>query len=185
MATLIFILILLSIFHYLYDSILLPTYRLELRYELFKYRDELIELKSNQTDLINDQVFALVYNSINFSMNRLSNLTLSNMYHYKRELDKNPELKQKNDNLVQMIFDCKSEELNMLYRKISLVSLKAFALNMGSWFIYFIPVVLVLLIIAYIVVQISRKTLGIRRFFRELTVDSKYKFTEEDNYVFC
>jgi len=181
MATLIFILLLFSIYHFWYDSILLPTYRMELRYKLFKYRDELIELKSDQNELINDQVFNIVYNSINFSINRLSNLTLSNMFHYKRLLDKNPELKQKNDNLVQMIFNCKSEELKNLYIKVSQVSLKAFALNMGSWIIYLIPVILVV----FIVKQIFQLAFGIKRFFRELTVDSNYKFTDEDNYAIC
>lgn len=72
MATALFILFIFAIYHFVYESIIAPNVRLELRFELFKLRDELRNIKLNrELSKEDNEVFSILDETICVAINRL------------------------------------------------------------------------------------------------------------------
>lgn len=163
---------LLSLFHFLYDAILLPSIRLDLRYRLFKVRDSLVNMKIEHGEKINDDVFNTLFFSINSTINRLPYFSISLFIGAKKEFEKNPYLRNKVDKRVQLINSCEIKELKNISRQNNDLAFLAFSLNAGAWLIYLLPI----LILLYLVKQIFSLALGLKKIIQELTVTSDHDF---------
>lgn len=65
MTVLLEIMFFLALVHFIYESILAPSWRLRLRFRLFALRDELRALKGECRGLLDDEHFAYLQDSIN------------------------------------------------------------------------------------------------------------------------
>jgi hypothetical protein len=65
MITAILYLIALAALHFVYESILAPSFRLSLRFKLFVLRDEVRQLKIDCASSLNDRHFDFLQDSIN------------------------------------------------------------------------------------------------------------------------
>jgi hypothetical protein len=172
MATILFILFLLSVYHFIYDSILLPSLRLDLRYRLFVNRDKLVKLKILHNDKISDDIFNSLYSSINGALNRLPYLSVSLYLDAKKEFESNEQLRNKVEKRIQLINSCPIEEIRKISNATSNITFFAFALNTGSWILYLLPI----LILVYVVKQIFKLAFGLKRLAQELTFTPDYEF---------
>ena len=157
MAITLFILILLAAYHFVYESIILPTERLDLRYKLFKERDNLRILKMNDKDgKITDDIFKLLDTTICNSIDLLPQYTISLFYNADKELRLNKNLRAKVEKRNQLIEGYEVEEIkeigNNVYHHVG----KAFLLNFGSWIVYLLPFLILIILYAVTMNKIER-----------------------------
>ncbi|MFW5700635.1 MAG: hypothetical protein ACOCWM_03010 [Cyclobacteriaceae bacterium] len=172
MATAFLVLLLLTMYHFVYEAILLPIIRLNLRYKLFKNRDELISLKIDSNNSIPDSVFEILLFSINSTLNRLPYFNIYNISIARRKLKKDPALKRKIDKRVGILNNSNNLKIKLLAKSTENISLFAFFLNSASWLLYFSPIV----IIIFIVKQVFTFAFGLKRLLRELAFASNHDF---------
>ena len=65
MIILLEIMFFMALAHFIYESILAPSWRLSLRFKLFALRDEVRALKAECRNLLNDEHYACLQDSIN------------------------------------------------------------------------------------------------------------------------
>ena len=163
-------------YHFIYESILLPSMRLDLRYRLFRYRDQLVKLKVVHGDKLSDDVFNSLFYSINSSINRLPFLSLSLFIEARREFETNNQLRQKVDRKIQLINLCEINETKKILKKTSQLAFYAFSLNLGSWVVYVVPILLVV----YFIKQVFKLAFGLKRLIQELTFTTDHEFEKFD-----
>ena len=86
-----------TIWHYIYDGILLPSFRLNLRYKLFQKRDKLRSLKLKYDNEIDPQIFKHIDYSICSAIKNLSAFNLFIVAQAVRGMSLDPKLKLKID----------------------------------------------------------------------------------------
>ncbi|WP_279191353.1 hypothetical protein [Butyricimonas virosa] len=148
MATTLLILLLLAIYHFVYESIIMPMCRLEFRYTLFENRDKLIKLKAE--GVISDEVFNIVYYYINSAINRLPYLRLSLYAQARKEFGENPLLRKKIDERMAVVMECGNEDVVRIMDNVSGVIYNAFVGSFGAMLIYILPIFIVVWVIKYI-----------------------------------
>lgn len=150
MANLIFILSLLVLWHFIYDGIILPTIRLNLRYKLFTLRDRIRTIKNEKQDKVDNQVFHYLNNSINVSIRYLSSYNIDLLVKANREFKKNPDLNKRVNHNIKFVHDCSDNEVQNIYLKEIKYCALAFISNSGSWLLYFALIIIPILIFSMI-----------------------------------
>lgn len=176
MTTLFFILIIGSIFHFIYESILLPMFRLELRYKLFKLRDRLRNLKLENSESIDDNVFYLLEDTICTIINRLPYLSISSKIDASKEFENNAAFRKRVENSVHLLKSCNNKEVEDINEKISNISLVAFLLNAGGWIYILLPILLIVFIFAFITSKVAQLHKFLIRGLDKLTFASDNDF---------
>jgi len=172
MALLLSIMMFLAIWHFAYESILMPTIRLGLRYRFFKVRDKLRMLKIQKKNEITEDLFNHLDNFINSSINYLPYLNYSLIIQAKEEFKSNIELQRQVEQKIELMNSCKSIEAKKLYEETIHYSNCAFILNMGSWIIYLLPI----LLIVYILFKIELLAFGLEKEIKKITFTPENQF---------
>jgi hypothetical protein len=154
MATAIFILVLLTGYHFIVESIILPDYRLKMRYRLFADRDKLRNLKIEHGHKLSDTVYEELESYINASIRSLSILNIFKFLIIDTEGDIKTE--KRINSKIDHIQNCEIKEIRIIFDNISINTLKAMIANIASWFIYLFP----FLILAYAIKKICGLALG-------------------------
>lgn len=143
MTTLIFFLFALALFHFVYESIIAPSIRLELRFELFKMRDELRQLKIEHSKSLDNKHFNYLQDSLNTLIANLYRFDIGLMASVTAELERDPELKERVEARSRIMDDCNIPRARAL-RHLSLrIAKKAFIVNAGGWAVFLVPVAIV------------------------------------------
>ncbi len=145
MATLIFILMLLAVYHFVYESIIAPSLRLGLRYQFFNLRDQIRMLKAENGANFPKDVFYLMEEFINSSLKHLHHYNFSLLLEAKKEFESDPKLKEKINKKINTINSCKIGEVKDIFKQTLQLTTRAFLINIGSWFIYLIPLAILYL----------------------------------------
>lgn len=172
MATTLLILLILTIYHFVYESILMPACRLRFRYSLFKNRDEIIKLKTNGE--ISDEVFNVTYNYINSAISRLPYLRLSLYMQAKKEFDVNNNLRIKVENRMTIINNCDHAKVVEILDNVSSITFASFLGSFGSFFLYLLPIVL----LVWLVQRIFSIANGARKLIQASIVAPEKDFTK-------
>lgn len=137
--------------HYIYETILLPTYRQQARDELFVLRDklraELIKEK-HSVDKETIQAFSMIDSIINKSLNRLYLLTIPNMIKFEFMKDKSVEIQQEIDRKNGLLERCSSEVVREVNEKMNVVLMKVLVVNSMGLVIYLMPFILIARIVS-------------------------------------
>jgi hypothetical protein len=133
----------LTVFHFMYESTLAPSFRLQLRFELFRLRDELRNLKMERKNL-DDKHFHYLQGSINTLIANLARFDAATIARIDAELQRDPELRKRSEARCKVMDDCDVAEARLIRRKCNLIGMKALAVNSGGWSIYILPGVFVL-----------------------------------------
>lgn len=145
MATILFILFVFAIYHFVYESIIAPNIRLELRFELFKLRDELRNIKLNTELSKNDnEVFNMLDETVCVAINRLPFFNVSSNIDASREFENNKSFKErvlKKTNLIESTNIIEFQEIN---KKIMKTTFRAFLTNIGGLIFMLTPFIIVL-----------------------------------------
>lgn len=134
-----------SVFHYIYESIIVPSERMLIRDELFQIRDKLRGSYSSFNP--NDKkAFDLLHDmGINHSLNNLSMFNLLTQIKIFITIKNNPSLEESSKSKVALIESAKSHIIRESFIDFKKLIDKSYLLNSGGWTIYVIPVVLTVL----------------------------------------
>jgi hypothetical protein len=133
----------LTAFHFVYESTLAPSFRLQLRFELFRMRDELRNLKMRRNDL-DDKHFLYLQDSINTLIANLVRFDAATLTRIDLELQRDSELRARTEARCKVMDDCAVAEARRIRRKCNIVGVKALAVNSGGWGGYILPGVFLL-----------------------------------------
>ncbi len=157
MYILFIILFILSIIHFVYQRIILPSYRQNLRTELFIIRDELRkELIKNKNNYNKTTIraFREVDESINKATNRLHWLTLTRLINLLKTDLSTEDIKRKNK--LHNLMEASQSQLPLeLYNRSSLILCKALIINSFMLIMYAMP-----LLIPYMIIRALLKALN-------------------------
>ncbi len=145
MTTTLFIFFTIGIFHLIYQSLLLPTIRLNLRFKLFSLRDELRLLKHQKGDDLDDKVVYDLQKTINKNINNLAYIDFSTIYKTNKYFEENPKLNSKIEIRKNYLDSSPVSEVKTIYKENVKLFLLTIAANSGGWIIYIIPAIIIAL----------------------------------------
>ena len=174
MEIIIFVLILLSFFHFIYESILLPSFRLRLRYKLFSLRDDLRHIKIENDQKINDKIFSFLQSSINNVINSLHLINFQMLYMLTKAVKKDESLSRKVEDINKELENCNSNSILRIRYKLSKYFAFALIINSGGWFIYLFPFFLVLLLSNYLKMLIKNVVFVPSNELKKLNIEECY-----------
>lgn len=181
MATLLFILVLLAIFHFIYESIILPMLRLELRYKLFKLRDKLRLLKIEKPEEVEDNLFMVLDETICAVTNRLPFLSISARSDGFREYKNNENFRKSVDKRKSLIRNSENKTIQEINNELIEISTVGFILNSGGWFYIALPLILIALIFAFVFHKIKTLRLYLNKGIYKITYAPENDFTRFAN----
>ncbi len=152
MVTLFYIAIILAFTHFIYESILLPSLRLQLRYKLFSLRDKLYRLAVEQKIKADDRDFEYIEKSINTTIRNIPFMTISALYEAETFYRQNPEINAEIEKKVVSLNNMKNKELKEIHLKSISYSIRSLSMNTGMWVIYLLP---------FFIIYKILKTLGV------------------------
>lgn len=142
MTILIFILAIASILHFIYESIIAPSLRMHLRNKLFELRDEARAIRAEGVSEEDEEAFWYTHDGINNLLDRLSWLTLHARISTMHTFRDDPELQALVKKRKAMLDSCKDQRIKDMFKRTSVIVEEAFIVNMGAWYIYLLPIVL-------------------------------------------
>jgi hypothetical protein len=138
MSILFIILFAMSVFHFVYEGIIIPSLRLSLRFKLFAIRDQLRRFKAENE--ISDEIFFLLNDSINNAIRLIPHVTLGVVVKALKDLIDNAELRRKVEAKIALIENCGIKELQQIRQASNDVMRKAFLANSFAFMIYLLPI---------------------------------------------
>lgn len=138
MSWLLTALVVLSVWHFAWEMILLPTVRMRYRDKLFALRDELRRLRFEDKADLSDDVFEALEDKLNYFTNNLHRLTLSSRAAMRAPLSEE-EAKELDDESAR-IMKCGVARVPEMYEEMAVSLDRVLLFNAGGWFIYVIPV---------------------------------------------
>ncbi len=131
----------LALLNLVYEGIVAPTLRFNLRLKLFALRDELRELKIERGDEIHDDLFRDLQGSLNATINRLARIDLLLLKTAYNAFEHDDSLRRFAEQREAMLEACPVGEVKRIRDKQLAVVGCALAVNSGGWIPYLIPVV--------------------------------------------
>ena len=147
MAIMLVLFLLLAVLHLVYESIILPSLRLSLRFKMFRLRDRLRVLAREQGDKLSPGVYRSVQSSINGTIQLLYRLDLATACEILKIMQKDPGLQRRIQKRIEEIQSCPIEAIQDLRRDHQkLIAFTVFA-NSAILFLWLaVPVVIYVLI---------------------------------------
>jgi hypothetical protein len=141
MSILFLILFVMAGLHFIYEGIILPSIRLELRHKLYALRDKLRRLKIEDQNLP-DEVFMNLQDSINGLLNILPLINITFFRRLVREIYSNRDLQKRMDQRVQLYQSINSTEVNGILSALDKTWMYALVLNCMVAILYLLPLFL-------------------------------------------
>lgn len=133
--------VLLALWHFVYESILAPSWRMRLRNQLFACRDELRCIRI-EDDELPQEVFLCLQQMLNNAILYLHAIRPSTLHELKSEIESNAGLRRLVANRRKIIADCGIQEIQQIDRKVTMIISEAFVANAGGWLVYMVPIAL-------------------------------------------
>jgi hypothetical protein len=176
MATLIIAVVFVSILHFIYEGIWLPSFRLSKRYELFALRDRLRALRTKAPDELDRLAYLYLQDSLNVSVNYLSQFDFACAIQAKRFLKENPSIKKKSENRYKVINSCSNEEFQSIFNKALKIATVVFLANNLAILLYLSPLILILWIVRKLNKYIQKFNYYLRRLIALTETDYETNF---------
>lgn len=139
----IFALILLSLWHLIWESILAPSFRLEERLELFCLRDE-VRTSMIKDNTENEESLELLQETINNAIRVMPSFTVSDFCRFKKAFASDEELQKRIAPLIKMVFGASNQNIRRMANQISNSTRRALVINSGGWLIFVVPIALII-----------------------------------------
>ncbi|TVL14792.1 hypothetical protein [Shewanella algae] len=160
------------IFHYVYQTILLPSFRAHARDELFVLRDalrtKLLE-KQDECDSNTLKAFKEVDDSINRSLNRLHLLNFWNFVKFSAAVRENPDL---NNDFKDLLESAGDQTPRDVYVKAGRVLGNVLLVNSAMFLLYILPIAIVIELSLWIYRTIKGKGVDFVRKGADVLIDS-------------
>jgi hypothetical protein len=142
MTFILFALVLGATCHFVYESILAPSFRLKLRFDLFALRDELRRLKIERDSGLNDEHFEYLQGSLNTLISVLYRFDFATLNAVERETRRDPEVKARIERRVRVLDDCIVVECQSIRSRTLRIAVMALGVNNGVACLYLLPIFL-------------------------------------------
>lgn len=137
MTITIIVLLALAVFHFVYESILAPSFRLSLRFRLFVLRDEVRQLKIECAQSLNGEHLVLLQDSINGLISMLHRFDMASLLGVEFESRKDPEFLKQAEERSRMLDDCKIPRVREIRKQALKIVTEALCVNSGAWVVLF------------------------------------------------
>jgi hypothetical protein len=142
MIELFFAICIVAMCHFIYESILAPSFRLRLRFKLFALRDELRDLKIERNGSLDNKHFDFLQDSINSLIFVLFRVDMSLVISAQNSYQNDKEFRRNADERAKILDDCQIAVASEIRRKSLWVLLLAIIVNSGMLVILTLPVIL-------------------------------------------
>ena len=177
MATALFILFIFAIYHFVYESIIAPNVRLELRFELFKLRDELRNIKLNrELSKEDNEVFSILDETICVAINRLPFFNFSSNYDANKEFENNKSFKDRVLKKASLIDNTTIDDFKKINEKVMKTTFKAFLVNTGGFIFMIMPFLILLIILSIFSSSIKKLFNKIKLSVKNATLANENEF---------
>lgn len=131
MITLLETMFFLSLAHFIYESILAPSWRVSLRYRLFALRDEARMLKGAGQGLLDDEHYAYLQDSINTMISMLHRYDVASIAATELRYSRDPEFRRRLDVRAAILDGCSNVHARSIRgRSVDLIA-RAVLVNSG------------------------------------------------------
>ena len=147
MDTFLFVLGIFAVLHFFVEAILVPSWRLHLRYRLFELRDRLraLEGADRYPSTTVRQVFQRVESSINTAISLIPKIGPHLIYELQQRLASDDDLRKTIDERIAYIEKNAPAEVKALNAEVARILRDACAANTAGWVVYVFPALLALL----------------------------------------
>lgn len=125
--------------HYVYESVLAPSWRLSLRFRLFRLRDEVRALKAERRDLLDDRHYAYLQDSINTMIAMLHRYDIAAIAAAEFRYRSDPEFRMRIEARATILDDCEIPQAQSIRRRSVDLIVRAIAVNSGMLCAPFYP----------------------------------------------
>lgn len=140
MAYLIIIFTFAAVWHWVWENIVLPERRHRGRFRLLEMRDEIRDLMyANSGDAALMQAAEILDVRISNMVAYQRLISFSAMRRIKKDLESNPELRNKVERRIKIVNDCEHEVIRKIDDDLVTETLGAVMSNSGAWGIYLVP----------------------------------------------
>ena len=152
MASLVLIFLVLVAVHAIYECILLPSIQDNLKYKLFKMRDDLRYVKIQEKEYVSEEIYQYLHEALNNSIRLVNSINFSTYKLSKIDHKDLVEIKKRR----QLIETCPIEKVREIHQFMGEVVLRSLLANTG------ILVILYLMPVAFAIVLSGRIKMKIR-----------------------
>ena len=149
------VLILIALWHFVIEAIILPAARQEIRNQLFVLRDQLRKLIISREGKYDDELVRNLHDSVNFLINRIHRVTLVNQYLITKKIHNDDELRREIEEHHNYLGSKSTPEVQEVYREASRIVRNLFFVNSSGWLVYVVPILIIILFFK----QVKRLTL--------------------------
>jgi hypothetical protein len=121
----------LAMTHFVYESILAPSWRLSLRYRLSALSDEARSLKENHWDTLADEQCMYLQDSINTMIAMLHRYDVAAIVSVELRYRRDPEFRERVDARAMVLDDCGTPQARSIRRRSVRLIARAIAVNSG------------------------------------------------------
>lgn len=168
----IFVIIVLTIviWHFVYESIIVPSVELKIRHDLFVQRDKLYDIKLSSSLTHGDkEVVKIMDKNINFMIDKMCKITFYSVFQFKKLYESNSNVRMEIDAIEQKIKASKNQDIHDIDKKLSKIAMHTMLINSGGWLIYLVPFAIVKLMISDFIQSVKQTA-------RETTFLSNHQF---------
>lgn len=164
----------LAVVHFVYEAILLPSFRQDIRYRLFALRDQLRSLMADERDGLEPEAFRYMQESLNIKLAFLHRVDIRLIYYANRMFEKNDALASRVKKRESEIANYQHEEFQAIRKKALILFGVAFILNSLGFIVMCLPVFFVMFVCRHIGNAIQYFDNGLRRISCTSEAESRY-----------
>lgn len=158
MEYLVILLIVLAFLHFIYEGIIAPSLRLSLRNELFEIRDTLRRENERGLSPADHEAFKIVHDGVSSFLNRVPQMTIHRMVMIKNLYTQDEALRKRAEERIRKINECGNTPIKEALKDANCVLDKALLVNMGAWFLYLVPLLVLMAMLQSVVKKASDLT---------------------------
>ena len=131
-----------AIWHYWWEIAIAPSARLKLRFELFRLRDKLRELRYTKPNDLSPELFEQLSETVNTGIQILKHIDPFFIFEARRAFRKDEQLARVVRARLALI-ESAIEEVQDIHRGVADIAFKALPYNVGGWYVYIVPPIIV------------------------------------------
>jgi hypothetical protein len=132
-------LVAMTVGHFVYEAIILPSVRTSRRYALFSLRDRLRNLRFASGLAINDEAFNVLDSSLSWQLENQHRLTFTMIRSVKRSYLQDKNFKAEIDRNLKIVEACQVQEFLAIRKEAAEHMVATIGWNCGGLIIYWIP----------------------------------------------
>jgi hypothetical protein len=144
MSTVFLIIVLVALFHFVYESIWAPTVRVQLQGELFSLRKVLHQAERMKDKKQYAKQFHYLDDATKNLVGGIHRAEIVSVIQAVADVEKDKELKASLEAKVQSLDKCDSEEIKKIWGKTHDLAVKVLRTNSGGWLVYIVTIAIFL-----------------------------------------